>query len=449
MSSSRKAGSVTATGKDEQFLPCRLDSWKSVARHFGRSCRTVQRWHTEFGLPIHRLGGRKSPIFAYVDELDHWMRSRGREVMEEPIPIGKPVLIPDLLAHNEPAHGNEACDSSLIPNSSKRRAADLVVQANKMWEALSCNNLPLIARHFREASDLDPSNAEAFAGLSHALIAEGLLGNLRPSTAYTAAEASLRRAMEIEPGLMEAKSAAAWLDMVFKRDWQGARRGLDEVLRDRPANTRALVGRGLLYIAEGALKEASGLLLQAAQQNALSSLALAVYGWCEYLSGAYANALLQIEQARACGHFGRVVDAVEALASIQLEDPEEQIDRIGALSQDSPQHEVLHGALGYAYGAAGRGQKAHEILESSMHLELHGKRLEPYAIALTLVGMNEGEQAIPWLEKSYREGSFWSLGFQSDPILAPLRNDPSYQQFSGKVSYPMPEIPGSRLSSAG
>jgi hypothetical protein len=38
------------------------------------------------------------------------------------------------------------------------------------------------------------------------------------------------------------------------------------------------------------------------------------------------------------------------------------------------------------------------------------------------------------LEQSYREGSLWSLGFSSDPILAQLRNDPHYRLLLSKVS---------------
>jgi len=74
-----KADSVTSVRSKEPLSQLRLDGWKAIARHFGRSCRTVQRWHAEFGLPIRRLGGDKGPIYAYDDELDAWMRDRGHE----------------------------------------------------------------------------------------------------------------------------------------------------------------------------------------------------------------------------------------------------------------------------------------------------------------------------------------------------------------------------------
>ena len=33
----------------------RLDSWKEIAAFFGRAERTVKRWETERGLPVHRV----------------------------------------------------------------------------------------------------------------------------------------------------------------------------------------------------------------------------------------------------------------------------------------------------------------------------------------------------------------------------------------------------------
>ena len=439
---------MTSGTTEGSFPQQRLDSWKSIARHFGRSCRTVQRWHSEYALPIRRLGGDKGAIFAYADELDDWMRNRGRPLTNEPPEIPRPVPLHALLVREESDHRNGILDFSLISSPAKARSAELVALAYKMWEALSYSNLRVIARHFREAIDLDPGNAAAFAGLSNALIAGGFLGSVSAPAAYASARAALQKALEIDSELLEAKSAAAWLKLVLKRDWQGAGRGFDEVLKHQPSCTSSMVGRAMLHIAEGCLKEASALLLEAAEQHALSTPATALHCWSEYLAGEYTNALFQIEQARASGQFGLVFDAVEALASIQLEEPDAQIERIESLAADSPHHDVLRGALGYAYGVTGQDQRARELLDAVTNPGTGSKSREPYAIALLLIGLNERRKAVQWLERSYREGSLWSLGFPSDPILAPLRNDPYYQLFMSKAGYPVPENADSLLFSA-
>ena len=427
----------------------RLDSWKAIARHFGRTSRTVQRWHSEYGLPIRHLGGNKSSIFAYAEELDDWMRNRGRALTVEPGEMPGRVLVSTAFVAEEPVHQIHRPDPSLVPEPAKTRSRELVDLAYSMWETLSHGNLQAIVRFLREAIDQDPTNAAAFGGLSLALIAEGLWGDLRPSAAYLSARAAVLRALEIDPELIEAKCADAWLKTISTRDWGGARRGFGEILKHRSLGTRAMNGRALLYIGEGCLEEASSLLLEAAEQNPLNSSVMGLYCWTEYLSGDYANALDQIAQVKASGRSGRITDAIEALASIQLEDSETHIDRLEALAAASPHHDILRGALGYAYGVAGHDRKAKNLLDAMAQAGTYRRACEPYATALILIGIEESHKAVEYLERSYAEGSLWSLGFRSDPILEPLCNDPRYRQFLSRAGYPDCKGPSPRLLSAG
>jgi len=54
-----------------------LNSWKEIANYLGRGVRTVQRWETNLGLPVHRPAGRDhSTVLAFSNELDEWLNSR-------------------------------------------------------------------------------------------------------------------------------------------------------------------------------------------------------------------------------------------------------------------------------------------------------------------------------------------------------------------------------------
>src|SRR6478609_642348 len=59
----------------------RLDSWKEIAAYLKRGVRTVQRWESSSGLPVHRLElDRQGSVFAYKPELDAWWESRRQVV---------------------------------------------------------------------------------------------------------------------------------------------------------------------------------------------------------------------------------------------------------------------------------------------------------------------------------------------------------------------------------
>lgn len=52
-----------------------LRSWKEIASHMGASVRTVQRWESEFQLPVRRIEARRGAVvFAFPAELDSWLR---------------------------------------------------------------------------------------------------------------------------------------------------------------------------------------------------------------------------------------------------------------------------------------------------------------------------------------------------------------------------------------
>jgi hypothetical protein len=57
-----------------------LRSWKEIAAYLGCDVRTCHRWEGQRGMPVHRAEAseKKSPVFAYKDELDAWFKGTFR-----------------------------------------------------------------------------------------------------------------------------------------------------------------------------------------------------------------------------------------------------------------------------------------------------------------------------------------------------------------------------------
>ena len=57
-----------------------LRSWKEISAYLGCDVRTCHRWESQRGMPVHRAEGaeKKSPVFAYKDELDAWFKDTFR-----------------------------------------------------------------------------------------------------------------------------------------------------------------------------------------------------------------------------------------------------------------------------------------------------------------------------------------------------------------------------------
>ena len=127
-------------------------------------------------------------------------------------------------------------------------------------------------------------------------------------------------------------------------------------------------------------------------------------------------------------HVGRVRAAMAA---------ESQIGRLEAITAGSPRNYALLGVLGYAYGRTGRRAAARGAIDSMRQVGLTGVYEFAYPIALTHLGMGENEEAQMWVEQSFRQGSLWSLGFGSDPMLSGLRSEAKGKAFFGCSNYPL------------
>ena len=58
----------------------RLSSWKEIAAYLHRGIRTVQQWHSELQLPVHKSNSNaRTHVFAYKAELDEWVRQRAQQ----------------------------------------------------------------------------------------------------------------------------------------------------------------------------------------------------------------------------------------------------------------------------------------------------------------------------------------------------------------------------------
>jgi thioredoxin-like negative regulator of GroEL len=390
----------------------RLDSWKSIADYLERSPRTVQRWHTTHGLPVHHFGGCKGSVFAYSHEIDRWLTSLGEE-----------------------SRGSDS-DGDAAHETRKRRSDELTARATEMWETHSEENLNTIAGIYRKAIDQHPGNARALIGLADTMISASLEGEMDGSVAYPCAAEALRRASQLDPHDLDGRCGQAWLNLVYGRKWRQARAGFEDVLSEQPRMSFALAGQALLHIAEGDLTSASRCAWEAWMQNTLVSTSGILVCWSKYLQGDFERALELVSQVRGSGGCGATIGAIEALALIQAGSTKTSTDRIEAIAAEFPRSQPLQGALGHAYATTKQIGKALDVLQNLEHPSTQKKPNNPYGRALVLIGLGDVRQAAPWLETAYAEGSLWSLGFGSDPVLRRLSGDPSFDLLLQKIGPP-------------
>ena len=230
------------------FSGKRLDSWKEIAAFFGRAERTVKRWETERGLPVHRFpGGGRSAVFAYSEELRAWLEGRRDELgpedppsnpgeLEAAMPVAETVQ--ELPGTREPVSSPTISSPTilrlaawLVPlalvgilvllfsaknpglrfkalagrHSANPEAQDLYLKGRYFWERRTPEDLTKAVDYFTQAIVKDPSDAHAYVGLadSYNLLRE--FGAMAPAEAYPRALSAAQRAVELDSTSAEAQ----------------------------------------------------------------------------------------------------------------------------------------------------------------------------------------------------------------------------------------------------
>jgi tetratricopeptide (TPR) repeat protein len=386
----------------------RLDSWKAIAVFLGRSLRTVQRWHEINGLPVHHFGGNKGSVFAYEEEIDHWLMNLAEEPGTTPVRFGKTADLGRQLSH-------EQC-----------------MAADALWETRSERNIHAIADQYRKAIDNHTENAAAYTGLANAMVYCALNEIVDGALAYPTAVEALRRIPQMDREPPDAKCPAAWIDLLYNRNWRQARAGFESVA-DAVPSSFALSGLTAMDIAEGRMKEARENAWKAWRLNPLVSSLGAMLCWTAYLDGDFQQVLDLATQIRSGGGGGPMLASVEALALVQSGSIATHVRQLENTAQEFGQNHTLQGILGYAYGSLGELTKAREKRAYMVHCSETKTKSNGYALALVSMGMNSNQEAISWLEAAYAEGSLWSLGLGADPMLERFKGDLRFERLVAKI----------------
>lgn len=217
----------------------RLESWKAIGAHLGRTVRTVQRWERDEGLPVHRLEHHKlASIYAYVDELDEWWISRSHASrLEDGAGPGAPPAVPAAPAPTSPAPLEADLSSpwhrrwpwvagvstllllavlavtlGTTPSSARQTRADvLYASARQAWNRRTPAGFSEARTLFDAALQANPQHARAHAGLADTYSLLWAFGLSAKQEALPRARAAAQRALSLDADLAEGHASMSFV----------------------------------------------------------------------------------------------------------------------------------------------------------------------------------------------------------------------------------------------
>jgi tetratricopeptide (TPR) repeat protein len=287
--------------------------------------------------------------------------------------------------------------------------------------------------HFEKAVAEDPSYGKAHLGISDSLRKLEFWGLVRPSDAIPKAKAAARRALEIDPTLIEANIPLAAIRAVNEWEWTEAQAMFRRVLAACPDSAQAhQVYAMMCLLPLGLFDEAIAQIHIARQLDPLALLTNAHVGAAYYFAGRYDEAIeqqqttLELEPNYHLAHLGLAI-AMEEKGL--LDDALATVEKARSLAGEIM---PIWGALGHIYGRAGKTREAEAVLQELFALE-KVRYISPLDFALVYEGLGRIDDALESLDKAAVDHSgrlTWAL---IDPRHKNLRSDARFQALTKRV----------------
>ena len=358
-----------------------------------------------------------------------WARSYERELSDVLAMQGEVAraIADEVQAHLTPRETVRLSrPSKIIP-----AALDAYLLGRHYWDRFTEDSLLKSIEYFEQATRLDPEYAAAYSGIAESWTGLFFMGARPFDEAIPKARQAAIKGLKLDDSSAEAHHAMAVV-YYHEWNWKAAEDENQKAISVNPGYSTSYVLSPNICRHLGRADES---IIAAKKGLQVDPLAMITN---QMLANAYVNArkydlaIAQFQKALELHpndstllyHLGwayvysraydKGIEAIETSLAIEGGDPQ--------LSPD----------LAYIDGLTGKKDEARQILGRVLDLA-RTYSVQPGLIALIYIGLDEREQALTWLEKSYRQHSAMMAWLKVDPRFDPVRQEPRFQDLMRRV----------------
>lgn len=312
-------------------------------------------------------------------------------------------------------------------------AYEAYLKGRHLWNKRTEEGMRKSIACYEEAIRQSPEYAMAYAGVADSYVMLACRGMVPAKETFRKAKAAARKALDLDFELGEAHGSLAHVRL-HDWDWEGLERDFQRAIELNPAEGIVYYWYGEFLMSLGRPDDAIAVTQKAYQSDPLSAVIGASLGMILYLARRYKQAadVLQQVQEITPEHF--LPHMRLGLVRIQQKEFDTAVQEIETAVRLADQSTETLAALAMAFGASGRGDKAHSIANE---LEAgQGKRyVLPYNFAKIYAASGDDEKAFAWLETAYDDGSPDLIELNSEPIFDHIRNDSRFSDLMRRVGW--------------
>jgi TolB-like protein/DNA-binding winged helix-turn-helix (wHTH) protein len=315
------------------------------------------------------------------------------------------------------------------PRPVNPEAFDAYLQGYYFFQRNTEKDTDLATRYYERATQLDPSYALAWVGLSRARNWQATVGLIPTEEGHRLAREAVERALALNPNLAEAHSQMGRLKRFVDFDWVGAEDSIQRAIALEPGNPNYLRQEAYSAAIFGRSDEALALTRRAVELDPLNPNGWETLGSIRFYEGQLADAEAAVKKSLELSP--DVFPGPILLSQIYVMEgrPRDALPEI---------ERVRYGALraylyAVTYAAIGRKKQSDAALQELIAKYSTGDAFE---VATVYAFRNQQDEAFEWLHRAYAQREDSIAETNVHPLLKNLHSDPRYAAFLREIHLP-------------
>jgi serine/threonine-protein kinase len=312
------------------------------------------------------------------------------------------------------------------------RALELFLQARFFWGKRTAPGLLRSVELFREALEIEPEYASAWAGLADAWNILGVFRIEQPAAAFAKGREAAMRARALQPESVEALTSLAFAAHYSDWDWSAAERDYRQAILLQPGYVSAHHWYADFLSSQGRTEEGLSQAREARALDPLSAVIGLTHGAVLYFGRRYREAAdsiheqIELHPDSSLGHLdlGRVLE--------ELGDPAGALREFETGARLAGTNPEAHAPRAHGLARAGRIAEAEAVL-ARVEASRAERYVSPYTLATICIALGDPERAFRHLEQAFAERDPMMVFLRVHPRLDPLRGDPRFPGFLDRM----------------
>ncbi len=304
----------------------------------------------------------------------------------------------------------------------------LYIAARYTMAKATRSNIDKSIELFRQAIDLDPAYALAYAGLGEAYRRLPITSDVEPKEAFPLAKSAAVKALEIDDTIGEAHAVLGWVAVWYDWNWDAAGKEFRRAIEVNPDVAETHIGYALMLAQTG---ENADAIREAKRARALEPLSPLIRSLAAMFIEPEA-ALADLDKTLAISPTFWIAHLARGWLYLNAERFEDAITEFSKARDESEGSLQAVSMLGYTLARSGRKDEAQQVLDQLLVRAQQGY-VPPVSIATVYAGLGDADEVFTWLNFACDVRDVRLAYLKTDRRWDTLRNDPRFVAIATRV----------------